>query len=173
MKKLQILLIAFVATISFNSCSDDEGFTFIAQEDPEGISFTNSTSANYVLRSTNSGSFGERFVWNAVDFDVPTTIRYELQGSWDPTFASYDEIASDIAETNYAVTVGEMIELAEEAGLDNAPSTQAPNTGIIYFRVMAYAGTNTDNNVAQTSEPIALNVELFEAVEGGEEPQKN
>src|SRR5690606_31750303 len=169
MKKLQILLLAFVAIISFNSCSDDEGFTFIAQEDTEGISFVNSTSATYVLRSSNAQGLGERFVWNAVDFDVPTTIRYELQGSGDPTFANYDLIASDIAETNYAVTVGQMMSIAEEAGLDNDPETDAPNTGTIYFRVVAYAGTNTNNNVVQTSEPIAINVELFEATDG-EEP---
>ena len=169
MKKLRILLLAFVATISFNSCSDDEGFTFIAQEDPDGISFVNSTSASYVLRSNNAQGLGERFVWNAVDFDVPTTVRYELHGSSDPTFANYDVIASDIAETNYAVTVGQMISIAEEAGLDNDPNTEAPNMGMIYFRVMAYAGTNTNNNVIQTSEPISLNVELFEATDG-EEP---
>ena len=169
MKKLQILLLAFVTTISFSSCSDDEGFTFIAQEDPDGISFVNSTSANYVLRANNSQGLGERFVWNAPDFDVPTTIRYELQGSADPTFENFDVVGPDIAETNYAVTVGQMISLAEDAGLDNDPSTEAPNTGTIYFRVMAYAGTNTNNNVVQTSEPIAINVELFEG-EGEEEP---
>ena len=169
MKKLRILLLAFVATISLNSCSDDEGFTFIAQEDPEGISFVNSTSANYVLRANNSQGLGERFVWNAPNFDVPTTIRYELHGSGDSTFENFDVVGPDITETNYAVTVGQMIALAEDAGLDNDPETDAPNTGTIYFRVMAYAGTNTNNNVVQTSEPIAINVELFEATDE-EEP---
>lgn len=173
MKKLQILLFAFIATISFNSCSEDEGFTFIAQEDAEGIAFVNSTSDTYVLKSTNAQSLGERFVWNAVDFDVPTTIRYELQGSGDPSFSSYDVIGSDIAVTNYAITTGEMIELAEEAGFDNDPSTDAPNTGIIYFRVMAYAGTNTNNNVVQISEPLAVNVELYEGEDEEEEIFKN
>lgn len=169
MKKLRFLLLAFVATISLNSCSDDEGFTFIAQEDPDGISFVNTTSSNYVLRANNSQGLGERFVWNAIDMDVPTTIRYELHGSGDASFANYDLIASDISATNYAVTIGQMISLAEDAGLDSDPGTDAPNTGTIYFRVLAYAGTNTNNNVVQTSEPIAINVELFEG-EGEEEP---
>lgn len=173
MKKLQILLFAFIATLSFNSCSEEEGFTFIAKEDAEGIAFLNSTSDTYVLKSANAQSLGERFVWNVVDFDVPTTIRYELQGSGDPSFSSYDVIGSDIAVTNYAITTGEMIELAEEAGFDNDPSTDAPNTGIIYFRVMAYAGTNTNNNVVQISEPLALNVELYEGEGEEEEVFKN
>lgn len=162
MKKLSIFLLAIVAILSLSACSEEDDFTFVAQPDPEGISFTNTFLDSYVLKSSNGDNLGERFVWNSVDFDAPTTIRYELQGSTDATFESPSILGSNIAETNYAVTVAEMMALASEAGLDNDPATDAPNSGMIYFRVRAYAGESVTTNVEQLSEATTLNVELAE-----------
>lgn len=169
MKNFKILLIGILATLSLNSCSDDDEFTFVAKEDPDGVFFVNSVSDNYVLQGSNRESLGERFIWNEVDLDVQTTVRYELQASENQSFDSFSVLGSDIAETNYAVKVGTMMGLAEDAGLDNDPETDAPNVGTIYFRVRAYAGNNSENNVEQISEPLAVNVELLEAAEEEEE----
>lgn len=169
MKKLKILIVGILAVLSFNSCSEEDDFTFVAQEDPEGVFFVNSTAGSYTLRAANRDNLGERFVWNEVDFDVPTTVRYELQASTNESFSDFAVMGSDIAETNFAVSVGNMLDLAADAGLDNDPETEAPNTGTLYFRVRAYAGNNSSNNVEQISEPLAVNIVLPEATGDGEE----
>ena len=115
MKKFSILLLAFVALLSFNACTQDDDIVFVAQPDPEGIQFSNSLQSMYTLPSGNPDNLAERFVWNEVDFEAPTTISYELQGSASETFDSYMVIGST-GNNNLGVTIGQMLELAEEAG---------------------------------------------------------
>lgn len=162
MKKITNLFIAFIAIISLNACSEDDEFTFTATPDPEGISFTNSTLEVYTLKAANADNLAERFVWNAVDFDVQTPINYELQGSASESFESYS-VLGDVTATNLSVTVASMLDLAAEAGLDNDPETDLPNTGNLYFKVRAYAGSDTGNVVEQSSEVLSLAVILPEA----------
>lgn len=166
MKKLSILLLVFITASLFTSCSEEDDIVFVAQEDPEGIAFTNTTSETYILSSSSSGNLAERFVWNEVDFGTPTTITYELQGSATQDFAE-PTIIGTTSETNLGVTVGKVMSLATEAGLDNDPNSEAPNTGTVYFRVRAFAGTDGGNALEQISEPMALNVELLEATDAG------
>ncbi|MCM5661915.1 SusF/SusE family outer membrane protein [Galbibacter mesophilus] len=168
MKKLSILLFAFAAIISFNACSDDDEFTFVAKPDPEGIAFENTPLASYDLEAENENNLAERFVWNAVDFDAPTPVKYELQAASDNTFEPMTVLAADISETNYGVTVKNMITLAEDAGLDSDPDTEAPNTGNLFFRVRAYVGDKTSNLVEQLSDTLSLNVVLVEPKEDSE-----
>ena len=161
MKKLSILLFAFVALTGLNSCSSDDDVVFTAKPDAEGISFINSFNANYVLTPATATNVAERFVWNTLDFDVPTNITYELQGSSDADFESFDVLGAT-GENNLAVTVRQLMTLATEAGLDTDPETEAPNTGQLYFRVVAYAGNNNGNSNAQTSEVQSITVVLPE-----------
>lgn len=172
MKKLSILLLAFVAMTGLNSCSSDDDVVFTAQPDPEGISFMNSFNQTYILTSATGTNIAERFVWNTVDFDTPTNITYELQGSADEDFESYDVMGAT-GENNLGVTVNQLMSLAEDAGLDTDPATEAPNSGQLYFRVLAYAGDNAGNSNAQTSEIKSITVVLPEDVVEGEEPMKN
>lgn len=167
MKKLSIFLIAIVAILSLNACSDDDDFTFTAKENPEGVMFLNSTADVYSLSAFNRDNLAERFVWNEVDFDVQTTVRYELQASTTPEFTDLTILASNIAETNYGVTVGNMLDLATEAGLDNDPDTDAPNSGMLYFRVRAYVGESPATDVSHLSDVLTIMVELPEDI-GGE-----
>lgn len=162
MKKIAKIAIALVAIISFNACTEDDEFTFTAKEDPDGLAFTSSPSGSYTLTSSNGDNLAERFVWNAVDFGVQTPVNYELQGAPSESFESI-AVVSQGTETNGAVTVAEMMELAEEAGLDNDPETEEPNTGTIYFRVRAYVGSDGGNVVDQLSEVMTVNVTLPEA----------
>ncbi|MDN3593572.1 SusF/SusE family outer membrane protein [Zunongwangia endophytica] len=161
MKKLRLLFIAFIALLSFTACTEDDDFTFTAKPDPDGINFMNTPAETYTLSAANSNNLAERFVWNEVDFDVQTPVNYELQASTEENFSSYD-VLGDITQTNLAVTVGQMLELAEEAGLDNDPETEALNTGNVYFKVRAYVGANAGNVVAQTSEILMVSVTLPE-----------
>ncbi|CAN5231873.1 hypothetical protein BH23BAC2_BH23BAC2_21600 [soil metagenome] len=162
MKKLSILLFAFVAFTGLNSCSSDDDVVFIAQPDPEGISFTNSFNQTYILTPGTGTNVAERFVWNTVNFSTPTNITYEVQGSTDANFASFDVLGTT-GSNNFAVTVNQMRSLAQDAGMDNDPATEAPNTGSIYFRVQAYAGTGGGTNLVETSEVVSITVVLPEA----------
>ncbi|MDX1753848.1 MAG: SusE domain-containing protein [Salinimicrobium sediminis] len=120
----------------------------------------------YTLKPSNASGLADRFVWNEVDMDVQTTVRYELQASADESFQNMTVIESDIATTNQAVTVGELLALAEEAGLDTDPDTEASNSGTVYFQVRAYAGENPATTVEQFSEPVGITVELVEDTSG-------
>ncbi|WP_081209839.1 SusF/SusE family outer membrane protein [Salegentibacter sediminis] len=162
MKKLSILLFAFVALISLNACTSDDDIVFVAQPDPEGIEFTNSFSDVYLLTSSTGENLAERFVWNEVDFDAPTTITYELQGSTDADFTVVD-ILGNTGGNNLGVTVDQMLSLAEDAGLDNDPATEEPNAGDLYFRVRAFAGAGEGNPLEEYSEVKNLSVELPES----------
>ncbi|MGW1455442.1 SusE domain-containing protein [Salegentibacter agarivorans] len=168
MKKFSILFLAFIALLSFSACTQDDDIVFVAQPDPEGIQFSNSFQNTYVLPSGNPANLAERFVWNEVDFDAPTTITYELQGSADEAFGDFMVIGST-DNNNLGVSIGQMRDLAEDAGLDNDPETEAPNTGSVYFKVRAFAGDGEGNALEEFSETIGLNVELPEAEEEGEE----
>lgn len=170
MRNLAKIAIAFIAVFSFNACTDDDEFTFTAKEDPSGLMFTTSPTGSYTLSSTNGDNLAERFVWNAVDFGVQTPVNYELQGAPTENFES-TSIVSQGTETNGAVTVNQMLDLAEDAGLDNDPETEEPNAGTIYFRVRAYVGNDGGNVVDQFSEVMAVNVMLPEAQEE-EDPSK-
>lgn len=172
MKKLSILLLAFVAMTGLNSCSSDDDVVFTAQPDPEGISFTNSFNQTYILTPATGTNIAERFVWNTVDFGTPTNITYELQGSAEEDFESYDVLGAT-GTNNLGVTVNQLMSLADDAGLDSDPETEAPNTGQLYFRVLAYAGDNGGNSNAHTSEVQTITVVLPEDVVEGEEPVKN
>lgn len=167
MKKLSILLLAIVALISFNACTSDDDIVFIAQPDPDGIEFTNNFSEVYLLTGSAGNNLAERFVWNEVDYDSPTTITYELQGSTNADFTGVDVLGST-GGNNLGVTVGQMLSMAEDAGLDNDPSTEEPNTGELYFRVRAFAGAGEGNALEEYSEVSNLSVKLPESGENEE-----
>ena len=162
MKNLTLVFIAIIAALTFTACTDDDGFTFTAKPDPEGVVFTNSTLETYNLMASSSDNLAERFVWNEVDFGVQTPVNYEIQGATTESFETFSVIG---VETNLPVTVGNMLSLAREAGLDNDPLTPEPNTGMIYFRVRAYVGADAGNVVEQFSDALAISVTLPEAEE--------
>ncbi|MEG9326535.1 SusF/SusE family outer membrane protein [Salinimicrobium catena] len=140
MKKLSILLLAFVALTGFNACTSDDDVVFIAQPDPEGIAFTNTFSPEYILTNATAENTVERFVWNEIDLDVPTNINYDLMASASQDMSD-PVLMGSTAGTNLAVKVKQLLSLAQDAGLDNDPETEAPNTGTLYFQVQATAGT--------------------------------
>ena len=164
MKNLTLVFIALIAALNFTACTDDDGFTFTAKPDPEGVVFTNSTLETYNLMASSSDNLAERFVWNEVDFGVQTPVNYEIQGATTESFETFSVIGVG-TQTNLPVTVGNMLSLAREAGLDNDPLTPEPNTGLIYFRVRAYVGADAGNVVEQFSDVLAISVTLPEAEE--------
>ncbi|HSI69541.1 MAG TPA: SusF/SusE family outer membrane protein [Gillisia sp.] len=172
MKKLSILLLAFVAFAGISSCTSDDDVVFIAQPDLEGINFLNTFNETYILTAGTGTNVAERFVWNTVDFEVPTNITYELQGTVDPSFETFDVLGAT-GGNNLAVTVNQLRNLAIDAGLDNDPDTDAPNIGQLFFRVRAYAGNDGGNPLNVSSEERSITVLLPETVGEEEEVFKN
>ena len=62
--------------------------------------------------------------------------------------------------------------MAEDAGLDNDPTSEEPNTGELYFRVRAFAGDGEGNALEEYSEVSNLSVELPESGEEEEETKR-
>jgi starch-binding outer membrane protein SusE/F len=161
MKKIKILLVMIVAVIGFNSCEKDE-LVFTAQA-PGEFAFTNNFLAEYILTSTTSANIGERFTWESQSFDVQTAVTYELQGSITGDFTDMIVIGST-SGNDLAVTVGKLLSMASEAGLDNDPNTENTNTGNVYFRLRAYSGNNA---IEALSSIQTLTLVLPEIVDGG------
>jgi hypothetical protein len=164
MKKLSILGLFIFALISFNSCKTEDDVVFTTQE-PEGFVFTNSTQDNYILTSTTSSNLGERFTWASADFGTPTNTTYELQSSISGDFTDANTVTSTNSN-EIAMTIGQMMGIAMDAGLDADPNTPAPNTGSFSVRLRAYPG-DTGNGTDAFSNVLVLNVELSEDTGGG------
>lgn len=168
MKKTIFIFVALLSVLGFNACSEDDDFTFVARPNPEGIAFENTFLESYPLSVANGDNLAERFVWNKTDFGVPSPVKYELQASTTEAFEAEEVVASDLTTNNYGVTVSYLLNLAGQAGLDNDPDTEAPNTGSLYFRVKAYVG-DAGGDTEQLSSVIALPIVLTEDSEGGVE----
>ena len=172
MKKLKFILLTFITVVSFTACEKDDDLEFVANE-AEGLEFNTSFLENYILNSTVPNNLAERFTWNDADFGVPTNVTYYLQGATAADFSDYTagdnlfDLGSNIAnpEANeIPATVGQMLALAQAGGLDNDPDTSAPNTGMLYFRLMAVIG---NDGLPSYSAIKALNVELQEQTSPG------
>lgn len=169
MKKLILLFIAFTALLSFNACSDDDSPVFVAKPDADGIAFTNSFAAKYLIAPAAKENIADRFIWDAADFGVQTNVVYELQGSIASDFANF-KVVGTTSETNMAVTVANLLDFAKDLGLDGDPATtsddgSANNTGQVYFRLKATAGTAGAN---ETLSPIqVISIEWIETAATG------
>ena len=161
MKKISILGLFIFALISFNSCETEDDVVFTTQ-DPEGFVFTNSIQANYILSPATSGNLGERFTWMNADFGSATNITYELQSSIAGDFSDANVVDTSIGN-EIAMTIGQMMSIAMDAGLDN---TEGNNIGSFSVRLRAYPG-DTGAGTEALSDVLVLNVEILEETTGG------
>jgi len=152
MKKIIYLFTALSIALLFNACENDLPTIPIAKASEDGISFLNSSFATqYLLSEETENNIAERFIWSNADFGVPTNVMYELHASIDPTFESFDIVGTTVGN-NLAVTVRQLLNFAQDLGLDDDPDTTtssgaANNTGSIYFKVRGYIGGGTPNLV--------------------------
>jgi len=138
MKKLSILGLFIFALISFNSCETEDDVVFTTGNTGELV-FTNTFQAEYILTPQTSSNLGERFTWTSATTDVPTNVTYQLEKSIIGDFT--DAVAVGATTGNeIAITIGDMSSYANEAGLDNDPTTDNPDTGEVYFRLRSIVG---------------------------------
>jgi len=163
MKKIKILTLFILSMIAFNSCLDDDSdITFVAEPAGDFV-FSNTFLAEYILTPAASGNLGERFTWNDADFGIQTNVNYEVQKSITGDFTDM-EVVGSTSENSFAITIGDMLGYANQAGLDNDPDTENPDTGDIYFRVRASVGSDSSTEILS---PIsALTLVLPEASTG-------
>ena len=160
MKKLILLFIALISLVSLNACSDDNSPVFTAKPDVDGIAFTNSFAANYLISQATKENVADRFIWESADFGVPTNITYELQGATNADFTTF-KVVGTTSENNIAVTVAKLLEFAKDLGLDDNPATtnsdgSANNTAQVYFRVKATTGTTGTNETLSAVQVITI-----------------
>lgn len=157
MKNFKILSLFILAMIGLSSCDTEDDVTFITQE-PDGFVLTNTTLPEYILTASTGANLGERFTWNSVNFGVPTNVSYDLQRSIKGDFS--DAVLVGTTTTNdIAMTVGQMMTVAKEAGLDADATTPAPNMGSFTVRIRAYVG---DGGTEVFSDTKTISVKLEE-----------
>ncbi|MDX1942915.1 MAG: SusF/SusE family outer membrane protein [Saprospiraceae bacterium] len=171
MKKILFICIAFCSIFFFQACEEDNELTFIAAPNAEGIAFSNAFANEYLLSKETAGNIAERFVWKAADFGAQANITYALHASLNQNFSAFDIVGST-NQTNIAISVDQLLDYAEDLGLDDDPSTtdangNPNNTGTVYFRLRAYVGAGTGNNTEMISSPQALNIKWIEKVATG------
>ena len=163
MKNIKFLTLLFIGLLAFNACQDDDSLTYIAEPSGE-FAFTNTFLSEYTLTTATAGNIGERFTWNDADFGVQTNVTYELQKSITGDFTDM-EILGTTESNSYTLTIGDLLDYAAEAGLDNDPATENPDTGSVSFRLRAFVGTAGSTDI--TSAAQALTLVLPEATGSG------
>ncbi|WP_299396633.1 SusF/SusE family outer membrane protein [uncultured Gelidibacter sp.] len=156
MKNFKLLSLFILAMIGLNSCDTEDDIIFVAQE-PVGFTLTNSTLPEYVLTASTGANIGERFTWNSADFGVPTNVSYDLQRSIKGDFSDV-VLVGTTTSNDIAMTIGQMMTVAKEAGLDADATTPAPNMGSFAVRMRAYVG-NGGAEVFSDVKTIAVKLE--------------
>ncbi len=155
MKKIRLITaLLCIGALAFNACEDNADLTYIAE--PAGdFTFTNTFLNEYVLTPTTSGNIGERFTWNSADFGVQTNVTYELQKSIADDFSDMEVIGTTDGN-EYTLTIKDLLDYASEAGLDNDPNTENPDTGNVYFKLRAYVGVDSSTELLTPAQALTL-----------------
>lgn len=177
--KIAILLTAFVLSIGFNACTDDDNIRFQTVENPDQITFVNDFLGEYVLSNETSNNVAERFIWVSPDFGAPTAINYTLEASLNGTFSEGDvRVITTTNENQASLSVGQLLDLAEDKGLDGNPDTFLTDEngdeildengdpvqndrGELFFRVRADVGADFDGEPAENSPETVSDISII------------
>ena len=171
-KKIMIASLMMVAIVS---CDNEDYLIFTAVNEKE-VKFQNEFLPVYKLSSATASNVAERLVWNEPDFGAPATITYVVEISTSSNFGSIAMSSGDLSSNHMALSVKDLLGIAETLGLDEDGSTtnadgSPNNAATLYARVSAYAGTTSTgaNPSSTTSKSATINIELLETA-GCEEP---
>jgi hypothetical protein len=169
LKFSKLLLFTFLI-VNISSCEKEDYLIFTAINQKE-VKFQNEFQDVYKISQQTSNNISERLVWNAPDFDAPTTVTYVVEFSINSDFSTVDMSSGDTSNNHLGVKVSSMLEFAETLGLDDDPNTtfsdgSPNNTGMVYARVTAYAGTSSSgaNQSSTVSKTASMNIEVLENV---------
>jgi len=169
--------VALLALVFFTACENDDHIPEFTLQPASGeVAFQNDFATEYLLSAQTGGNPAERFVWNQVDFGVPTEVSYKLEGSISENFdaeGQYQFDSGNVTTNNASVSVNQLLTMATGLGLDNDPATtddqgNPNNTGTVYFKVSAFPGSGSGTDaMAQVSEVVALTVVIVEKAPTG------
>ena len=169
LKFSKLLLFTFLI-VNITSCEKEDYLIFTAINQKE-VKFQNEFQDVYKISNQTSNNISERLVWNAPDFDAPTTVTYVVDISTNSDFSTIDMSSGDTSNNHLGLKVSSMLEFAETLGLDDDPNTTFSdgtpnNTGMVYVRVTAYAGTSSSgaNQSSTVSKTASMNIEVLENV---------
>lgn len=169
LKFSKLLLFTFLI-VNISSCEKEDYLIFTAINQKE-VKFQNEFQDVYKISQQTSNNISERLVWNAPDFDAPTSVTYVVEFSTNSDFSTIDMSSGDTSNNHLGVKVSSMLEFSETLGLDNDPNTthsdgSPNNTGMVYARVTAYAGTSSSgaNQSSTVSKTASMNIEVLENV---------
>ena len=152
-KKIMIASLMMVAIVS---CDNEDYLIFTAVNEKE-VKFQNEFLPVYKLSSATASNVAERLVWNEPDFGAPATITYVVEISTSSNFGSIAMSSGDLSSNHLALSVKDLLGIAETLGLDEDGSTtnadgSPNNAATLYARVSAYAGTtSTGANPSSTT----------------------
>ena len=152
LKKISAGLLAVVAFVGFNACSEDDNLIIAsAQGGPELVTPASGTAL--VLTAANEQSVATTLVWNDADYGTSTAISYEVQIALAGTDFETPVTAGTTNERFLTWTVSQLNEAAVGVGL----SPFVP--GDLDVRVLSSIGT--EDAQQQISNPITLNVTTY------------
>ena len=152
LKKISAGLLAVVAFVGFNACSEDDNLIIAsAQGGPELVTPASGTAL--VLTAANEQSVATTLVWNDADYGTSTAISYEVQIALAGTDFETPVTAGTTNERFLTWTVSQLNDAAVGVGL----SPFVP--GDLDVRVLSSIGT--EDAQQQISNPITLNVTTY------------
>ncbi len=136
MKKISILLFAFVVILCFNACVEDDEPTFVIQEEQSEGPLIVTANSPVTLNKDIENDQAFTFVWEDAGYNISTPITYTIEAARAGTdFETLETIASTV-DRFYSWTVKELNNVAILVGL--IPDEEAS----IELRVVSSLGTN-------------------------------
>ena len=135
--------------IAFSCENEDDGPEFTVIPPSEEVAFTNSFLDDYLLSAQTSANIAERLLWNTPSFGAQTSVSFTVEGSSTNLFAATDPgyfSSGALTENNYAVSVANLLAIADALDLDGDPTSGKDSSGMAYLRVTASVGDATDSN---------------------------
>jgi hypothetical protein len=152
--------------IAFSCENEDDGPEFTVIPPSEEVAFTNSFLDDYLLSTQTSANIAERLLWNTPSFGAQTSVSFTVEGSSTNLFAATDPgyfSSGALTESNYAVSVANLLTIADALDLDGDPTSGKESSGMAYLRVTASVGDATDSNgFSVVSEPQEIKITMVE-----------
>ena len=152
--------------IAFSCENEDDGPEFTVTPPSEDVAFTNTFLDDYLLSAQTSANIAERLLWNTPSFGAQTSVSFTIEGSSTNLFAATDPgyfSSGALSENNYAVSVANLLTIADALDLDGDPTSGKESSGMAYLRVTASVGDATDSNGSSVvSEPQEIKITMVE-----------
>ena len=152
--------------IAFSCENEDDGPEFTVIPPSEEVAFTNSFLDDYLLSTQTSANIAERLLWNTPSFGAQTSVSFTVEGSSTNLFAATDPgyfSSGALTESNYAVSVANLLAIADALDLDGDPTSGKESSGMAFLRVTASVGDATESNGSSVvSEPQEIKITMVE-----------